>query len=99
MVKIKKLLDVDRRNFHIVLEALEEDCLGLHDYGIPRRAWIKAIKFIRHFGVEDALEVIDERAMRAGNRRDFETSRRWRELITAIHAMTEEERLPGENTH
>lgn len=99
MVKIKKLLDVDEGDFHIVLETFEEDRPGLHDYGISRRAWVRAIEFIRHFGVEDALEVIDERVMRAGDRRDFETSRRWRDLIIAIHAMTEEERLPGENTH
>jgi hypothetical protein len=99
MVKIKKILDVDVGGFHVVMETFEEDRAGPHDYRISRRAWVRAIEFIRRFGVEGALEVIDERAMRAGDRRDFETSRRWRELITAIHAMTEEEQLPGENTH
>ncbi len=99
MVKIKRILDFVEGDFRYVMETLEDDHPAVHDYGVPRRVWARAIKFMRHFGVDRALEIIDERAMRAGDRRDFETSRRWRELITAIHAMTEEERLPGENTH
>lgn len=97
-MKIRRVLNIRGGNVRIVLEALEGDP-RFHDYGIPRSAWLRAVKFIEHFGVDHALEVIDERAFRAGDRRDFDTSRRWRELITAIHAMTEDERLFDENTH
>jgi hypothetical protein len=54
---------------------------------------------MEHFGVEQALDLIDQRAERAANRGDYDTARRWRTLITAIHATQEEERLPGDETH
>jgi hypothetical protein len=82
----------------ITLETIEND-LGLHDYGIPRSAWIRGIKLMNHFGAERALEVIDERAQRAADRGDYETARRWRTLITAIHAAQEDERLRGDSMH
>jgi len=97
-MKKTKLLDEQVGRFHILLETMQ-DKARLHDYGIPRTAWTRAIKFMNHFGPEKALDVIDRRAERAGDRGDYETARRWRTLITAIHAMTEEEHLPGDGTH
>jgi hypothetical protein len=54
---------------------------------------------MRHFGAELALEVIDQRAERATVRGHYETARRWRDLIVAIHAIQEDERLPGDDVH
>jgi len=97
-MKRRKILDEVAGDFRIKLESSEND-LGLHDYGIPRQAWLRGVKFMQHFGAEQALEVIDQRAERAASRGDYDTARRWRELITAIHAMQEDEHLPGDNVH
>jgi hypothetical protein len=97
-MKVKKVLDTRVGDFDLLLERLQGDS-ALHDYGIPKRVWPRAVKLMKHFGSDRALEIIDQRAERAGDRGDFETSRRWRELIVAIHAMTEHELLPGDDIH
>jgi hypothetical protein len=97
-MKIRKVLDEQVGEFKMLLEIGEGDP-GLHDYGIPRTAWIRGVRFMNHFGPEKALDVIDQRAEQAADRGDYETARRWRTLITAIHAMIEEEYLTGDNTH
>jgi hypothetical protein len=94
----KKLLDDLIGDLRIKLEIIEGDP-GLHDYGIPRQSWFRGVRLMKHFGAEQALELIDQRAERAADRGDYETARRWRTLITAIHAIQEDERLPGDNTH
>src|SRR5689334_15285627 len=83
---------------HVKLEVFGND-LCLHDYGILRQSWFRGIKLMKQFGAEPALELIDHRAYRAADRGDYDTSRKWRELITAIHAAVEDEHLPGERTH
>jgi hypothetical protein len=93
-VKQKVLLDENG----IKLELIENDP-GLHDYGIPRQAWLRGVKLMEHFGAEQALDLIDQRAERAADRGDYDTARRWRDLITAIHALQEDERLAGDNVH
>ena len=100
-MKVRKILDKLIGEARVKLEIIEAgpEPGVVHDYGIPRMAWIRGLAFMKHFGAERALEVIDERANRAGDRRDFDSARRWRTLITAIHAMQEEEHLPGDNTH
>ena len=80
------------------LEVIEGEP-AIRDYGIPRQAWIRGAKLMEAFGAERALVLIDERAERAADRGDYETARRWRSLITAIHAVQEEDRLPGDNIH
>jgi hypothetical protein len=97
-MKVKKILDETIGRFRIVLETSDGDHT-LHDYGIPAQSWRRGVKLLNHFGAEQALELIDQRAERAADRRDFETARRWRTLITAIHAIQEEERLPGDQVH
>lgn len=67
------------------------------EYPIARTTWKRAIRLVRQFGSQRARELIDERAWRAFNRGDDDTSRRWRDLIIAIHAMEEDELLPGEH--
>ncbi len=96
--KVKEVLNEIVGDFRIKLESIEED-LSVHDYDIPRQAWIRGVRFMQHFGAEQALEIIDQRAERAASRGDYETARRWRELITAIHAVQEDEHLPGDNVH
>lgn len=97
-MKRRKRFETVAGNLIIKIESIDDDA-GLHDYGLPRRTWLRAVRFANHFGHEHALELIDQRAERAAERLDFETARRWRELITAIHAMMEEEKLPGDKTH
>ena len=94
-----------RKTFHevvgkvrITVESIDGDP-GVHDYGIPRQSWVRGIRFMQHFGAERALELIDARAERAADRGDFQAARRWRTLITAIHAVMEDERLLGEKSH
>jgi hypothetical protein len=82
-------------SYHLKLE-IQEGSVTCHDYGIRRTTWLRAIKFMDHFGPRQALEVIDQRAERAADRGDYKTASRWRCLITAIHAIQEEDRLWGE---
>lgn len=82
----------------VKIEVIENES-GLHDYGIQRRSWSRGVRFMKHFGAERALELIDQRAERAAERRDYATARRWRTLITAIHAIQEDERLFGQSAH
>jgi hypothetical protein len=97
-MKSKKILDDVAGGIRLTIEMYEDDPT-LHDYGIPRQSWIRGVKLMKHFGAERALELIDQRAERAADRRDYDTARRWRTLITAIHAIQEDEHLSGENTH
>ena len=93
--KDNKILDETVGDVRIELDILDPEP-GLPDYGILRQSWICAVKLVTRFGAEQALVVIDERAERAADRGDYETARRWRTLITAIHAIQEDERWPGE---
>jgi hypothetical protein len=97
-MKVKKILDDVVGKFRIKLEVYEGDP-ALHDYGISRQSWIRGAKFMKHFGAEQALELIDQRAERAADRGNYNTARRWRTLITAIHAIQEDEQLPGDKVH
>lgn len=97
-MKKKELLDERMGEFRLRLEIIEGDP-GPHDYGISRQSWIRGIKLMNHYGATRALEIIDERAERAAGRGDYDTSRRWRDLITAIHAIEEDERVAGDNVH
>jgi hypothetical protein len=98
MMMSSKRVDEMSRKFRITIEEFEGDP-GLHDYGLPRMAWVRAARFLNHFGSEKALDLIDQRAERAADRADYETARRWRDLIAAIHAIEEDERLLGDKLH
>jgi hypothetical protein len=98
LMKSRKITDEVVGRFRILLEQIDGNP-GVHDYGLPRMAWIRAVQFMDHYGLEKALHVIDERAERAADRGDYETARRWRNLIAAIHAIENDERLLGENVH
>jgi hypothetical protein len=97
-MKSRKILDETVGSFRILLEAYEDDP-SIHDYGLPRITWVRAVQFMNHYGSEKALDVIDERAERACDRGDYETARRWRTLISAIHAIENDERLCGDKIH
>jgi hypothetical protein len=97
-MKSKKILDEAIGGVRLTLETSEGEP-GPHDFGIPRQSWIRGVKFMRHFGEDQALKIIDERAERAAGRGDYDAARRWRTLITAIHALQEDERLHGERSH
>jgi hypothetical protein len=87
-----------RGKWLVTLEEFEGDP-GLHDYGIPRMAWIRGARLLNRFGPDKALDLIDQRAERAADRGNYKAARRWRDLITAIHAIEAEERLIGDNLH
>jgi hypothetical protein len=98
MMKIRKILDEVGGRARLKMEIFEGE-RAPHDYGISRMAWLRGAKLMKHHGPDKALELIDERAERAADRGDFETSRRWRSLITAIHAIEEDEPLAGDRVH
>jgi hypothetical protein len=97
-METRKILRDVAGDFVVVLEVMECDP-HLHDYGLSRQAWHRGLRLMRGFGAERALDLIDLRAERAADRGDYDTARRWRELITAIHAIQEDERLPGDRLH
>jgi hypothetical protein len=87
----------DTAGFLVLLESTDGVVVALR--ALPRRTWHRAVRFVRCYGVEDALDMINHRAEVAAEKSDYATSARWRTLITAIHAMTEPEFLPGERVH
>jgi hypothetical protein len=97
-MKIKKIVDHAAHGVRVDIEMIQGDST-VHDYGIPRMAWVRGIKLMKVFGSERARELIDQRAERAADRGDYGTARRWRDLIAAIHAIEEDERLLGDQVH
>ncbi len=97
MAKKKMRVDTAGR-IRISIEEIEGEP-GLHDYGIPRQAWIRGAKLMKRFGSDKAVALIDQRAERAADRGYYEAARRWRDLITAIHAIEADERFLGDNVH
>jgi hypothetical protein len=97
-MKTKKIVDHAAHGVRVEIDMIQGDS-ALHDYGLPRTAWARGVKLMKIFGSERALDLIDQRAERAADRGDFETARRWRDLIAAIHAIEENERLLGDQLH
>jgi hypothetical protein len=98
-MKSRETLDTMTGHVRATVEVIEGEPATIHDYGIPRQAWIRGVKLMKHFGSDKALGLIDQRAERAADRGDYEAARRWRELIIAIHAIEADERLLGDNVH
>src|SRR5579863_4091228 len=97
-MKSNKTLDETMGRFRVLLEVIESNP-GVHDYGLPRTAWKRAVQFMNYYGPDEALDVIDQRAERATGRGDYETARRWRTLIAAIHAIESDQHLLGDEVH
>lgn len=66
---------------------------------VGRTTWKRALRLLKKFGPDRALELIDQRAWKAFERGDDNTSRRWRDLMIVIHAAQEDEQLPWESRH
>jgi hypothetical protein len=99
-MKRKKLLDEKVGRFRLQLEKISNPPEGdHHDFGIPSQAWRRGAKILRELGLDAALLSIDERAKKAAARGDIATARRWRDLIVAIHAMTEDENIFSQPKH
>ena len=96
MSEVKKLWKIRGRGLTITASELKGSG-EFTPYPLARNTWLRAIKLTKKHGTCKALQLIDERAWRAFNRGDDDTSRRWRDLIIAIHAMEQEELVPGEN--
>ncbi|MBY5812562.1 hypothetical protein [Rhizobium leguminosarum] len=71
----------------------------LHDYGIPRSAWFRAIRLLRKYGSEKTLDELDRRALASFERGNVRMSYRLRDLMIAIHAMEEDEVMPNDRVH
>ncbi len=82
-----------------VVVQLWESTAKLRNPAIKKQTWLRACHFINLFGIEQALDIIDQRAERAADRKDWQTAARWRTLITAIHALEDDERFPAESSH
>lgn len=98
-MKVRRILDFETEDARAIIEIFESENPALHDYGLPREDWVRAIKLMKSFGFEKVLDMIDARAERLAERGDLKVCVRLRGLITAIHAMTEQELLPGDKIH
>ena len=49
-MKSRKILDDVVGKFRILLETYGDGKPGLHDYGIPRLSWIRAVRFVSILG-------------------------------------------------
>lgn len=69
---------------------------GRHIYPMPPRTWRRAAGIMDRYGADQALALLDARAMRALGRGDAATAVRWRDVMAAIHAVIEENPSDGE---
>jgi len=69
-----------------------------HSYPMPARVWRRASRLIDRYGADQALEALDARAHAAVLRGDTPTAIRWRDLMAAIHAIINDEPLPGDRS-
>ena len=97
-MRFRRSLDEQVGSLRITIE-VSAGAASLHNYGIPDQSWRRGARFINYFGLDRALEIVDQRAKRAADRGDYATAARWRTLITAMHAMTEEEALSADRRH
>lgn len=67
--------------------------------GLRDSAWRRGANIVHRLGVDGALLAIDARAERALLAHRIVAACRWRELMTAIHAMSEDERQPYDRDH
>lgn len=84
--------------YRIRIDRIEGEAIGLPRFPITGVTWKRALRLKTMLGTEKALQLIDQRAWKAFNRGDDATSRRWRNLIIAIHAMEDDELMPGERS-
>lgn len=96
-MKRKVLWELRRGSYRVRAEMYERSVSTPLAPPIARTTWKRALRVKNKYGAARALELIDERAWRAFHRGDDATSRRWRDLIIAIHAMDEDELLSGEH--
>ncbi|NRP75118.1 hypothetical protein ILFOPFJJ_06041 [Ensifer psoraleae] len=89
----------DLGDYELSVELVINDESRLHDYGIRRSAWFRGIRMMRRYGPDLALELLDERANRCYERKDIPMCYRLRDLMVAIHAMTEDEVQPNDRVH
>lgn len=66
---------------------------------LPPSVWRRASGIVGRLGVEEGLAALDARADRALERGHVELACRWRDLMAAIHAMSEGERFDGDTNH
>jgi hypothetical protein len=97
-LKREKITQIDG-DLELTVELIINDKSRLHDYGIPRSAWFRAIRLMKRYGSTNALELLDDRAVRAFARQNVRMSYRLRDLMIAIHAMEEDEVMPNDRVH
>lgn len=66
---------------------------------IPPQAWRRGAQFIGALGVERSLYILNARAERALLAGRVITACNWRNVMAAIHAITEEDLARGEASH
>ena len=66
---------------------------------ISPQVWRRAARFVDLFGPERSLQLLDQRAERALLAGRVSSACNWRNLMVAVHAMSEEEREDGERDH
>jgi hypothetical protein len=69
---------------------------GPHVYPMPPRMWRRASRIMDRYGSDEALALLDTRAMRALERGDLGAAVRWRDVMAAIHAVINDDRGESE---
>lgn len=81
------------------IEVIINDEPILHDYGLSKLTWHRGVRLMEHFGIDRALELMDQRAHRSLDRGDYEMCCKWRDLMTVIHAVIADEPQPNDRVH
>ncbi len=83
----------------VTIEEYENSTSRLHDYGLTPATWRRGAKFIRLFGGDQALELMNQRAELAMMRGDMKACVRWRNLMAAVHAIESAVPLSSDRVH
>lgn len=86
-------------DYSISIETIVDNASRLHDYGIRRSAWHRAVRLMRRFGSDQALGLMESRAESALARGNLAMCHRWRDLMVVVHAIESDEPLPTDRIH
>ena len=53
-MKVRRILDFEAEDARAIIEIFEAENPDLHDYGLRREDWVRAIKLMKSFGFEKA---------------------------------------------
>lgn len=90
-MKSRKILESRIGDMRVTLEEISVEVAHAmpHDYGLSRSAWRYGARMLDTRSIDEALSILDARAERCIERRDFDSAKRWRAVMAAVHAIGE----------